>query len=1610
MIAPKCAQNMEQRLAALRRDQEIDGLRVYLIKYNLFPRNRDPRNSPIRVEELKELVKHWKLHRQRGFWRDHPEKDDLVRALLQHIKTEAANKKRRQDAQEKFRKVAETDEHQQAAADHAQCEHEHPIQMLADAPASMGDLFYTRGHYDEGLIYLSRMDKSKQRQKLLSTQSESSLAKAAATAQHAHHLAKGLAANVEHEKDVSANFSKEMKLKCAEGLYNVSCYTNNEMQMLAENAVPIIAGLIKSPPATDDTHIRLYCAATLQNLATSHHARSLMVEQGAVSTVLELAHTNNGTTKLFCAHALYRFSGDEEAHFRLVHEGCVMVLLQMLSLPNEEIKELAMKSLINLSVVPRSTSSDTVMSALISLVKVDRPDSNMVCARGLLNMSIMATTRANIVEDGAILALKILCSYRSVAVCALASCVLCNLAAVRANQEGMLKNGALAVLLELFNLPQFHRKAAPESDAPFDYRRFYSKKAKLLDPHYVGNASLTEDEATMIDIHMQCAMALAYFSCNAKLQSRVVAAGFVPRLLALLDLRHDETTRHVTLSLSNLASHESCRVPMVQSGIVRPLIDLMAAPDMLVKQDCVVTLCNLMLHPETYREMVDDGVVPALVAYSEDDHPEIQKSCAYALLSLAMDAGMKTKLVEQGVIVALMNLSDRCIKRPELRSACLCALYHLSMDPANAAALFKEGTQSVAIAVLHEPVAEKQACISHRMYMHALALLSNMASRDVDRRILVDDDAVNSVLRFLQVNSVVKDKVSAALLARAQAYAASMLCKLCDVAMEYNGYFTALLALASSPTAVTTPSNRSDLSGTITTLRCALAFANMSCTMKGRRLLGSHGEVATGLNAMMRTGHHETQMCAAIGLCNLAIERGPLKGRVWAESTVSDFIVVALLRVNSDKTKVICAKVLFNLLAHEDTREKLIVDGALYALIKLAKLDVEEIRQLCLRSIYNISLEPSKVPRLVDMEIVRILSGMFAQDYSKDMKRFICGILSNVSAVPGHEMQLLHEGALTILTALVKVRDPETRVYCANVLNNVTCNADVLDLVLKDDGHVVGLLISLTRAESKDIRRYSAGAICNLSTIRSGVEAMTHDGMVPALCDLLQRLSCDVTLGLCVTALRNLVSETENQLQLVACHGVQILSVLMAATTDTEIGPACAELLCLLCRNPGVELTLVNDGIVRALHAIAKRQSAHAKALASERPPSRGAKPSGLTKEALAVLDASRLDIISCLCVLSTNPECHDKMLTDGVMETIVAMVMDDDDDSATLASVISRLSEEFCYYCMLTLRNLTGRKETTVFKEDTQTHVASHDINRARVASQSHAIPIILAMAGSSVSDTRENTIVTLYNLSCHRRARGLLIHHDGIKTLIRLAQKAAGPNAPIKRHVIATALQAMSTHLDHNIMQPGLIEAMSASLDNTALSEAALQRMLSVAGPTLFTKPRVVVSLLPATTTVMPHHGTLADWTQVSAQVAIQDTVAELFEQEEAAESAQQETEKEQVIATSAPRACALDVVLGSLVFLKDAVPAKNKALLGPQAQELLLPGKQLQSMAELSQLPQVAASRPVSAPEKDELEAPRGSIAQVRKEASKVMPGGSPLKSPSKKQQTRLEPIPL
>ena len=54
---PQCAVNAQRRMAELRKDKDLEALRPFMVEFDLFPRRRDPHTAPIRMEELKELVK-----------------------------------------------------------------------------------------------------------------------------------------------------------------------------------------------------------------------------------------------------------------------------------------------------------------------------------------------------------------------------------------------------------------------------------------------------------------------------------------------------------------------------------------------------------------------------------------------------------------------------------------------------------------------------------------------------------------------------------------------------------------------------------------------------------------------------------------------------------------------------------------------------------------------------------------------------------------------------------------------------------------------------------------------------------------------------------------------------------------------------------------------------------------------------------------------------------------------------------------------------------------------------------------------------------------------------------------------------------------------------------------------------------------------------------------------------------------------------------------------------------------------------------------------------------------------------------------------------------------
>lgn len=189
------ARNTNELLEELERDKELEVLREYLTRFDLFPRKRDPASAPIRFEELKELVKHWKLHRQRNFWKNHTTKEDIVRTLYQHINTKIIPQETRDESSNNV--VAAATSPLQPSPPPGNAPGVGLMAMAPVAPARKasigstvgesprsksilvtsrspimrgprrenvmagysGDLFSQRGDYEDGMIYLSRFRK-----------------------------------------------------------------------------------------------------------------------------------------------------------------------------------------------------------------------------------------------------------------------------------------------------------------------------------------------------------------------------------------------------------------------------------------------------------------------------------------------------------------------------------------------------------------------------------------------------------------------------------------------------------------------------------------------------------------------------------------------------------------------------------------------------------------------------------------------------------------------------------------------------------------------------------------------------------------------------------------------------------------------------------------------------------------------------------------------------------------------------------------------------------------------------------------------------------------------------------------------------------------------------------------------------------------------------------------------------------------------------------------------------------------------------------------------------------------------------------------------------------
>jgi hypothetical protein len=1305
---PQCAISQTARLDQLRADRAVEGLRPYLAQFDCFPEGRDPKTSPIREEELKELVKHWKLHRQRNFWRENTTKDDLVHVLEAHVQHLREQERRRAKFRAEMDKGADDgggDDGENRGLGtlmHDETLHRDDDDEPVDVDTTMLRmrvalplLSMLKGGGltelpDDCLLYMSRVGMVGAGKINPALQAENSRAvkvQQSTPAPKPGNLSTGgsiesgpMDASSSADSSVGGggigggggradNARKQTMLKrnLAAGLGNVSY--REASAVLSQP--PALKSLLELARDSDEEVVYMSSVA-LHNLSLHPTDRAqLLKTNGAIFVLFDLTMHPVIEVRENAAKALARLTMDPGAQVNLVGNSAHVVLKEMFKQSNREIDKAALTGVVNLASVPGATVADVVIETLMKLSTDEDENIQTLICEAMLNLSILSCSRANIVDVGAMTVLANLMSHEPVSVetHACVAQVLCNLSTMRVNQGDMMREGVVRMVAELV-----------EAEPPLVVLQY-------------------------------CAETIAYHACNHSRHEEMVSQGAVPTMVAIAAVPDISlaTKMSASCAMAHLTSTYECCPQIVRQKALPVLIDLLDEEELVIKKDAVTALCNLLVHPDTKRATIESGVISALVSLSQASDVTLNQVCAMALFNLSCSAEIHETILEQGGVQAIITLLSSS-NNAEVVSNCVKATCNLSVGEDSQGQIIERRGVPVMV-----EVAQREATPLPVRKLIA-ATLFNLSSLPEGRESMIADDAVRCAIELSVIPSKPTKFACAGCL---------MNLAVVEEALD-SGLVPALKELAQTDDVATL-------------LRVATAFAYLSSQKKARSTMCAEPGMSKVLNSMMRSGHEETQVESATCLTNMTT----LEAWTWGKSCLDDFIVIALLRTNSEKTKLLCTKVLFNVLVDPTSRADMINKGVLYALMRISQLHNVYIHQICVQAVFNLSCQKAMHPSLHDNQVAPMLSAMTRVAQRVSMRQDLANALANLSCEGGHEFNLVNDGGLSVFKQLIKQPDVPTKLALVRFLANVSTSEQVLTTLVADTEVLDGLL-KLVKSDVEALLDRACLALCNITCATAAHGDLTEGGTVETLVEVLSKTDNQRTIKMSVKALRNLlVCNPLLSGRLLNANGIPVLVKHMADPQDMETCALCARICFVIATVPQGDLVerLIDGGILEGLKAMS------------------------------TVLDdpTAKSETLIALCNVSRCVGKHATIVEAGVVQAVVNLAL-----SSGSGSVLDA-DPSFAFNVAATMRNLS-----TV------------EANHGPLVRTAGAVKLLVDVAAAPDQTTREHVALALHNLCTARESAGRVsvAKQGGLDVLVGLSE---GGSSTMKTFC-GLALQSLS------------------------------------------------------------------------------------------------------------------------------------------------------------------------------------------------------------------------
>ena len=531
--------------------------------------------------------------------------------------------------------------------------------------------------------------------------------------------------------------------------------------------------------------------------------------------------------------------------------------------------------------------------------------------------------------------------------------------------------------------------------------------------------------------------------------------------------------------------------------------------------NCMVVICNMLQDKETRNDTIEAGALTAVLPSLRDNQNVALDLCSATLFQLVQSTsptsweaaaseesigamlalsriGSPSTIWRSVATISLLtadeNVRERLVGSSSMREKTLSVLVALLGAGENNVEGKNSGSQS------NGSLPERAISMVRRC---AVVALANLAQ--------VDDDGLRLEIARKAMDRLIPMATSGD--TQTKMWLISLFCLL-----SFSPGACSEIARKGGCTALCVLSNLSDPNAAAL---CGIAFQNMSSAddINGKTDNGNirsrmiKDGVVVSLLGLCSSHVEETRLHCVSALCNLACQRGS-EEIITKQGAIGELMIVALVRAIEDKTKVVCAQTLMNLLV-DGTADFMIREGLIWALSELSKL--------------------KGYPG-----VVRAAAVAFAV------------IVANPSS---RERLIQEKGAIHSLMKLLRIDDQETKSLCWSTFGRIIAesgnntsgskNNDTNDSESDDEENqgnkvmsrlveegVLGALAAIVKSDDENLKTNSAALLALLCTEEEKVRRETGGqamSLVAALAG--QNLANESARQYCVDALHALAAD-----------------------------------------------------------------------------------------------------------------------------------------------------------------------------------------------------------------------------------------------------------------------------------------------------------------------------------------------------------------------------------------------------------------------------------------------------------------------------------------------------